>query len=128
MQQARAIYWGAFCLKKINIFAALLLKCYFPMKQALVNKLQAFFPDYPIEKAWVFGSYARGEQTRKSDVDILVRFDKTKPITLIDYAGIMLDLEKLLRKKVDLVEDGYLRPWAQESAEQDKILIYEREN
>jgi len=96
------------------------------MKQGIVNKLQTFFPAYPIEKAWVFGSYARGEETRKSDIDIMVRFDKEAHITLFDYAGIMLDLEKLFRKKVDLVSEGCLRPWAQESAEQDKILVYER--
>ncbi|MDR2971671.1 MAG: nucleotidyltransferase family protein [Bacteroidales bacterium] len=98
------------------------------MKQGIVNELQAFFPAYPIEKAWVFGSYARGEETRKSDLDIMVRFDKSATITLFDYAGIMNDLEDLFHKKVDLVEEGRLRPWAQESAEQDKILVYEREN
>jgi predicted nucleotidyltransferase len=96
------------------------------MKQGVVNKLQAFFPAYPIEKAWVFGSYARGEETRKSDVDIMVRFDKSATITLIDYAGIMIDLENLLQKKVDLVSEGTLYDFAKESVEQDKILVYER--
>ena len=96
------------------------------MKQAIVNKLQTFFPAYPIEKAWVFGSYARGEETRKSDVDVMVRFDENARISLFDYAGIMIDLEKALHKKVDLVEEGQLRRWARESAEQDKILVYER--
>jgi predicted nucleotidyltransferase len=98
------------------------------MKQAIVNKLQAFFPAYPVEKAWIFGSYARGEETRKSDVDVLVRFDKDAHITLIDYAGIMIDLEKLLHRKVDLVEEGTLYRFAQESVEQDKLLVYERSN
>ena len=98
------------------------------MKPEFINKLQAFFPAYPIEKAWVFGSYARGEETRKSDVDILVRFNKEANISLLDYAGIMLDLEDLLHKKVDLVQEGTLYKFAQESVEHDKILIYEREN
>ncbi|MCL2510681.1 MAG: nucleotidyltransferase domain-containing protein [Bacteroidales bacterium] len=98
------------------------------MEQGIINKLQAFFPTYPVEKAWLFGSYARGEETRKSDIDIMVRFDKEAQITLFDYAGIMIDLEDLFHKKVDLVEEGRLRAWAQESAEQDKILVYEREN
>ncbi|MDR2626517.1 MAG: nucleotidyltransferase domain-containing protein [Dysgonamonadaceae bacterium] len=96
------------------------------MKQAIVNKLKAFFPAYPVEKAWIFGSYARGEETRTSDIDLLVRFDKDAHLSLFDYIGIKLDLEDTLRKKVDLVEKGYLRRWAQESAERDKILIYER--
>jgi len=96
------------------------------MKQVVINKLQKFFPAYPIEKAWVFGSYARGEETLKSDIDIMVRFDQDIRISLLDYIGIMNDLEDLFHKKIDMVEEGQLRPWAQESAEQDKILVYER--
>ena len=98
------------------------------MKQNIINKLQVFFPAYPIEKAWIFGSYARGEETRKSDIDIMVRFDKDSRISLFDYIGMMNDLEDLFHKKIDLVEEGQLRSWAQESAEKEKILIYEREN
>jgi predicted nucleotidyltransferase len=96
------------------------------MTESILNKLQNFFPAYPVEKAWVFGSYARGEQTRKSDVDVMVRFVKDTRISLLDYTGIMVDLEDVLHKKVDLVEEGQLRRWAQESAEKDKILVYER--
>ena len=98
------------------------------MKQAIINKLRLFFPAYPVEMAWVFGSYARGEETRKSDIDIMVRFDRNTKITLIDYAGIMLDLSDYLHKKVDLVQEGTLYKFAQESVEQDKILVYERGN
>ena len=98
------------------------------MKQAIINKLQGFFPAYPVEKAWIFGSYARGEETRRSDLDVLVRFDKNATITLIDYAKIMNNLSDLLHKKVDLVQEGTLYKFAQESAENDKILVYERTN
>jgi len=98
------------------------------MKQNIINKLQTFFPAYPIEKAWVFGSYARGEATRKSDMDIMVRFDKNATITLIDYAKIMNDLSDYLHKKVDLVSEGTLYEFIHESVEQEKILVYERNN
>jgi predicted nucleotidyltransferase len=98
------------------------------MKQDLVNKLQTFFPDYPVEKAWIFGSYARGEETRKSDMDIMVRFEKNSDISLLDYVKIMNSLKKVLNKKIDLVEEGTLYNFAIESVEQDKILVYEREN
>ncbi|MCL2652061.1 MAG: nucleotidyltransferase domain-containing protein [Candidatus Azobacteroides sp.] len=98
------------------------------MKQAIINKLQGFFPAYPVEKAWIFGSYARGEETRISDLDVLVRFDKNATITLIDYAKIMNNLSDLLHKKVDLVQEGTLYKFAQESVENDKILVYERTN
>ena len=98
------------------------------MNQAISNSLQSFFPAYPIEKAWLFGSYARGEETDKSDIDILVKFDKNAEISLFDYIRIKLDLEKKMQKNVDLVEDGYLLTYAKETADNDKILIYERKN
>ena len=98
------------------------------MKQAIINKLQGFFPAYPVEKAWIFGSYARGEETSKSDLDVLVRFDKNATITLFDYAKIMNNLSDLLHRKVDLVQEGTLYKFAQESVENDKILVYERTN
>jgi predicted nucleotidyltransferase len=98
------------------------------MKQDLVNKLQTFFPEYPIEKAWIFGSYARGDETKKSDMDIMVRFEKDANVSLLDYVRIMNSLQKVLRKKIDLVEEGTLYNFAKESVELDKILIYERNN
>ena len=98
------------------------------MKQSIVNKLQAFFPAYPVEKAWVFGSYARGEETRRSDIDIMVRFEKDARISLFDYIRIMHKLKDLLHKKVDLVTEDGIKEFARESIEQDKILIYERDN
>ena len=39
------------------------------MKQVIVNKLKDFFKLQPIEKAWVFGSYSRGEETHESDIE-----------------------------------------------------------
>jgi predicted nucleotidyltransferase len=96
------------------------------MKQSIINKLKTAFPTYPIEKAWIFGSYARGEETRKSDVDLLVRFLPNADISGFDYVGYINDFEDLLHKKVDLVEEDTLRKFAVESVEKDKILIYER--
>ena len=97
------------------------------MKQAIINKLREFFTLQPVEKAWVFGSYSRGEESRESDIDILVRFDKNANVTLFKYIGIVNALQSLLHKKIDLVEEGQLKDFAKESAEQDKILIYERQ-
>lgn len=96
------------------------------MKQAIINKLKEYFMLQPIEKAWLFGSYSRGEETRESDIDILVRFDNNANITLLKYASMVTFLRKLLQKDIDLVEEGQLKEFAKESAEHDKILIYER--
>ena len=99
----------------------------FAMKQDIINKLRGFFAVQPIEKAWIFGSFSRGNDTRQSDIDILVRFDNDAQITLFKYASMVYSLQKLLHKKVDLVEEGQLKDFAVNSAEQDKILVYERE-
>ena len=98
------------------------------MNQAISNKLNSFFPAYPVEKAWLFGSYARGEETDNSDIDVLVKFDEKAEVSLFDYIGIKLDLEKNLERNVDLVEDGFLLKYAQETADKDKVLVYERKN
>ena len=77
-------------------------------------------------KAWIFGSYARGEETPESDVDILVEFDKDARVSLMKHAGMIVDLEQKLNRPIDLVVNGTLLPFARKSADQDKILIYER--
>jgi predicted nucleotidyltransferase len=59
-------------------------------------------------------------------MDILVQYDRNQPIGLLKIASMQIDLEDLLGREVDLVEDGTLRPWAVESVNNDKKLIYER--
>ena len=92
----------------------------------MIPTIQAYFKNQPIEYAYLFGSCARGEETKDSDVDILVDLDKSKPIGLFQYVTMKLDLQDLLHREVDLVEQGELLPFAQESANRDKFLIYER--
>ena len=85
-----------------------------------------YFKTQPVLKAWLFGSFARGEETLLSDVDLLVQYDDKVRISLLKHCAIMNDLEELLGRKVDLVEEGELLPFAVESANHDKKLIYER--
>lgn len=92
----------------------------------LSKKIRHYFQDKPIEKAWLFGSYARQEADKQSDVDILVQWIQPNSLDLLDYIGFQQDLENILGTKVDLVEIGYLMPFAIESVEKEKILIYER--
>lgn len=94
-------------------------------KEEIKHVVSKYFANQPVLKAWLFGSFARGEQTPLSDVDILVVLDRTKPIGL-KFFGMWNDLEDLLDRKVDLVTEGSLAPFAVESVNHDKILIYER--
>ena len=94
-------------------------------KLAIIEILRQYFITQPVLKAWLFGSFSRGEETQDSDVDVIVSLDKSKPIGL-KFFGMLSDLEELLGRKVDLVSEGTLLPFAKESVERDKILIYER--
>ena len=77
-------------------------------------------------RAWLFGSFARGEETSESDVDILVQYDDTARISLLTISHMMGELERSTGRRVDLIEDGCLMPFAVESVNRDKRLIYER--
>ncbi len=88
--------------------------------------LQNFFINQPIQKAFLFGSYSRGEATKQSDIDILVELDKE--VGLFQFANIQLLLEELLEKQIDLVSANGLSPYIGKHINNDKILIYERKN
>lgn len=94
--------------------------------QKMNQQIAEYFKKQPVVKAWLFGSFARGEQKPWSDVDILVQYDRSHPIGLFKITGMKLDLEDLLNCEVDLVEEGTLRPWAVDNVNHDKKLIYER--
>ena len=95
----------------------------------MIKTIQDYFKTQPVLKAWVFGSYARGEETEESDVDILVVFDrKNHSVGLLEHVRMMNSLESLLQRRIDLVEDGTLLPFATDSANHDRKLLYERAN
>jgi len=60
-----------------------------------------------IKKAGIFGSYARGEQKKNSDIDILVEPAKNMGFK---FAGLEIQLTKALKRKVDLVSYGGISP------------------
>ena len=93
----------------------------------LLPIIHEYFKDKPVVRAWLFGSYSRGEETPESDIDILVDYDRTKGrISLFMMGGMLMELSKLLGNKVDLVDNRGLMQFARESVEHDRILIYER--
>ena len=55
----------------------------------IIPVIQGYFATQPIIKAWLFGSYSRGEETTGSDVDILVIFDDNAKIGLFKYADMI---------------------------------------
>ncbi len=94
--------------------------------QAMTQIIADYFKTQPVVRAWLFGSFARGEETSESDVDILVQYDDTARISLLTISHMMGELERSTGRRVDLIEDGCLMPFAVESVNRDKRLIYER--
>ena len=93
--------------------------------QNMIPKIQAYFATQPVERAYLFGSCSRGEETPDSDVDLLVRLDYSQPIGM-KFFSMICDLEEKLGRKVDLVSEDGLLPFARPYVDNDKILLYER--
>ncbi len=66
------------------------------------------------------------EEKPNSDIDILIDLDPSVSIGLLQYAAMINRLEDLLGRKVDLVATGTVKPFAQQTINRDKVLIYER--
>jgi predicted nucleotidyltransferase len=69
----------------------------------------------------LIGSIARGEARPDSDVDLLVTW--SEGTSLLDPAALMLELEKLLGRKVDIASDGWVKPAIRESVYGDAIAL-----
>ncbi len=94
-------------------------------KEKIIEIIREFFSkDGRVAKAWIFGSFARGDYNFKSDIDLMVRFKDSTKTSLFDYADIAYLLKEKLKIKIDLVEEGYLQPFALNTAKNDLILIY----
>lgn len=85
------------------------------------NKIVPILKEHKVTKAGIFGSYARGEQKKKSDVDILVKIPDSW--SLLAVADLKAALEKNLKKKVDLVEYELIRRELREGILEDEIQI-----
>lgn len=88
------------------------------MIRKLIHKHRALLPKYGVTRLALFGSYARNENKRNSDIDILVEF---KQATYRNYIHLARELEKILKKKVDLVTmnslNRHIKPYILKEAE-----------
>ena len=87
-------------------------------------KLAELCGRYQVAELALFGSAARGESRPDSDIDLLVQFQPSAQIGLLDYAGLMLDLAALLGRKVDLVSKNGLKPFIRDSILSEARPLY----
>ena len=90
------------------------------------EKLLPIFAIIPVEKAILFGSYAKGSPTQLSDIDILI--DSKGKIRGIDFFGLLEDITETLGVPVDLIEASQIIDGGRTQSEIAKtgVVIYER--
>ena len=93
------------------------------MKQDINNKIIAYLSKYEPAKIGIFGSYARGDDTENSDIDILVDFKRK--ITLFDLGGIKYDLTEILNRNVDIVTERSVNAKIKDYIYRDLRIVYE---
>ena len=87
------------------------------------DKITVAARQYGIQKAYLFGSYARGEAGLDSDIDICI--EKGKIRTLFELSGFCQDLEETLGSKVDVITTNGLSADFKQQIEKEMVLIYE---
>lgn len=92
-----------------------------------VKKLENYFKDKPVNRAFLFGSHVSGDISNESDIDILVELDYSEPIGL-RFLRMKHELEDLLDRKVDLVTGNSVSKYIISYIDQEKQLIYEKRN
>ena len=94
------------------------------MKKELKNiklKVTPILKKHGVSKAGIFGSYARGEQNSKSDIDFLIKIKDEASLT--DLIKLKLLIQKNLNKKIDLVEYETIRPELKDRILNEEIRI-----
>lgn len=76
---------------------------------------------HDVKKAALFGSVVRGEETKKSDIDLLVEFKGKK--SLLDLVGLKQELEEVLKRKVDVLTYKSLHPLLKDKILQEQQVI-----
>ncbi len=91
-------------------------------KEKIYTLIQHYFADKPVSKVSVFGSFARGDDEKSSDIDILIEMEK--PVGLFALGRYVADLEDLTQKKVDLATQNGLRKNFYSRIEKDIVVLY----
>jgi predicted nucleotidyltransferase len=96
-------------------------------REHVIAKLRAHerqLKEAGIVRLSLFGSMARGDAGPDSDVDLLAVFDNTRRISLLDIVGMELDLSDMLGCKVDLIEEGTLKPRVRKGVEAEVVRAF----
>ena len=88
------------------------------IKKQIVEVLK----EHGVKRAGIFGSYARGEEKKDSDIDILIDV-KGRKFSLLDLVKLEMILEKILQKKIDLLTYNGISPYLKERILAEEVRI-----
>jgi len=88
----------------------------------IIKQINPVLEEYQVKRASIFGSFARGEEKAKSDLDILVELGGM--VGLFALVGLKDDLEKAVGRKVDLLTYRSVHPFIKKYVRRDEIKIY----
>lgn len=94
-------------------------------KDKIFETIKDYFSDKPIERAYIFGSFARNSSVSlDSDIDILVVFKKPHKVTLFDLIQMKEELSNRTGREIDLVEEGQELKSIEKAIQKEKVLVY----
>jgi predicted nucleotidyltransferase len=93
------------------------------LSKSQINAIIKILKPYNPKKIGLFGSVARSEETKESDIDIL--YDFAAPVTLINLVEMQNKLQSVLHKKIDLVSENAIHPKLKDYILNDLRIIYE---
>lgn len=89
--------------------------------ESIKRKILPVLKKHGIQKAAICGSFARGEESEDSDIDILVEI--SEDLSLFDFVGLKLEIEKIVGREVDLIEYDTIKSAIKESLLEEEIAI-----
>jgi hypothetical protein len=96
-------------------------------KERIIQTIQSYLATQPIDRAWIFGSFAKSAPiSYDSDIDLLVQFQQPHKLTLFDLIEMKDKLSEKTGREIDFVEAGQELLSLRESIHQEKILVYAR--
>ena len=95
-------------------------------KRGLEEKLAEICDKNDIVFMAIFGSFVRGEQGKRSDIDIAIEFEKNKGKSLLDLVRIEEELSKIFKRRVDLGIFSSLNPYILEDVKREMQVVYEK--
>jgi len=93
------------------------------IKQKIALQKDYLQKTYGVKEIGVFGSFARGDNSEKSDVDVSIELDYSVPVGLFEFAGMQFYLEDILGKKVDLVIKSGIKALIKERILSQLVII-----